>query len=493
MNRRDFLQYGAMAATAATLQGCGGGSEPDKEAPQPRVVILWNSAALAAVRDAKPGPPMVARSLAVIHTAMFDAWAAYDAVAVGTQLRGALRRPGAERSAAAKVKAISQAAYAAGLNQYPAQKPIFDQLMSQLGFSPSSSVDPAQPEGIGNLAAQAVIDYRRGDGANQDGSLTASGIPYSDYTGYAPANPATVFTGGTVLSAIPAPDRWQPLTFTDGAGMTRTPGFIAPHWRHVRSFAMSSASQFRPAPPAALNTPAFTAQAQQLVDLLPNLTEKQKCISEYWADGPSSELPPGHWNLFAQYISTRDKYDNDRDVRLFFALTNAIFDASIATWECKRFYDYVRPVTAIRYLFNSQTIKGYGAGGPAAGVVNISGASWRPFQRDTFPTPPFAEYTSGHSAFSAAGAEVLRSFTGSDSFGHSAVIVARSLTADTGLPAAPVTLAWASFTEAAEEAGMSRLYGGIHFADGNNAGRDIGIKTGAQAYAKARRYWEGTA
>jgi hypothetical protein len=120
---------------------------------------------------------------------------------------------------------------------------------------------------------------------------------------------------------------------------------------------MTSSSQFRPGPPAALNTPAFTAQAQQIVDMLINLTEKQKCIAEYWADGPNSELPPGHWNLFAQVISERDKHDNDKDVRLFFALTNAVFDAGIATWECKRFYDYVRPISAIRYLFNSQTIK----------------------------------------------------------------------------------------------------------------------------------------
>lgn len=496
MKRRDFLRISAISGTAAALPGCGGsdsGTSNIAEAPQPKVVVLWNTAALAAVRDAKPGPPMVARSLAIIHTAIYDAWAAYDAVAIGTRLRGALRRPEAERTALNKVRAMSQAAYVACLNQFPAQKAIFDKAMSQLGFSVSASFDPAQPEGIGNLATQAVIDYRRGDGSNQDGSLTASGTAYADYTGYAPVNPATVFTGTTPMSSFPAPDHWQPLTFTDAAGVTRTPGFIAPHWRHVVPFAMTSSSQFRPGPPAALNTPAFTAQAQQIVDLLINLTEKQKCIAEYWADGPNSELPPGHWNLFAQVISERDKHDNDKDVRLFFALTNAVFDAGIATWECKRFYDYVRPISAIRYLFNSQTIKGYGAGGPPAGLVDISGSGWRPFQRDTFPTPPFAEYTSGHSAFSAAGAEVLRSFTGSDAFGHSATIPARSLIADNSLPAAPLTLSWATFTEATEEAGMSRLYGGIHFADGNNSGKDIGKKTGAQAFAKARRYWEGTA
>jgi hypothetical protein len=93
MKRRDFLRISAINGTAAALPGCGGSDNSTSsvaEAPQPKVVVLWNTAALAAVRDAKPGPPMVARSLAVIHTAIYDAWAAYDAVAIGTRLRGAL-------------------------------------------------------------------------------------------------------------------------------------------------------------------------------------------------------------------------------------------------------------------------------------------------------------------------------------------------------------------------------------------------------------------
>lgn len=495
MKRRDFLRLSSIAGSASLLAACGGSSNtsnPAEVAPA-KLVLQWNSAILAAIRDAKPGPPMVARSLAIVHTAMYDAWAAYDAIAIGSRLRGALRRPEAERTLIAKSKAISQAAYLAGVNQFPAQKAIFEKLMTQLGYSVSTSFDPALPEGIGNLSAQAVIDFRRGDGANQDGSLAASGLPYADYTGYSPMNPATSFSGSTSLAGIPAPDHWQPLSFNDAAGVTRTPGFIAPHWRNVVPFAMSSSSQFRPGPPAALNTPAYRAQAQQIVDFTANLTEKQKCIAEYWADGPNSELPPGHWNLFAQVVSERDKHDLDKDVRLFFALNNALFDAGIATWECKRFYDYVRPISAIRFLFNADTIKGYGSAGPTAGIVDISGSAWRPFQRETFPTPPFAEYTSGHSAFSAAGAEVLRSFSGSDNFNHSVQIAARSLVADPSLPVTPVTLAWTNFTEASEEAGMSRLYGGIHFADGNNAGKEIGRKTGAQAYAKAKRYWDGSA
>ncbi|WP_338844555.1 DUF6851 domain-containing protein [Massilia sp. W12] len=492
MKKRDFLRLCAVTGGAAALPGCGGDTATPAAAP-PKVVILWSGAALDAVRQVKPGPPMVARALAIIHTAMYDAWAAYDAVALGTRLHGALRRPAEERSAEAKARAMSQAAYAACMNLFPTQKTTFDGLMTKLGFTTSTSLDPALPAGVGNLAAQALLDYRRGDGANQDGRLSASGLPYSDYTGYAPANPPALFTEATPQSAIVAPERWQPLTFFDASGKAVTPGFIAPHWKNVTPFALSSAAQFRPPAPAPLGSPLFRSQAQEVLDYAINLSEKQKVIAEYWADGPSSELPPGHWCLFAQWLSEQKQYDNDQDVKLFFALANAVFDAGIATWEAKRFYDYVRPVTAIRFLFAGQTIQGFGAEGPAAGLQSIQGEAWRPFQKSSFPTPPFAEHTSGHSAFSAASAEILKNFSGSDQFGMSVTIAAKTLQADPKLPLAPVTLSWPTFSAAAEEAGLSRLLGGIHFSAGNTAGLALGRQVGQAVWARAKAYWEGRA
>ena len=437
---------------------------------------------------------MVARSLAILHTAMYDAWAAYDGVAIGTRLHNLLRQPAAARTGANKTMAMSYAAYLVLVNQYPTEKPRFDAKMASLGFALAPTiVDAARPEGVGNLAAQAILDYRRGDGSNQDGTLSASGLPYSDYTGYVPANAAAVFNVGTPLSGIAFPGRWQPITYFDATGTAKTPGFIGPHWLKVTPFALTSASQFRPVPPWAVGTPEFTDQAQHVMDVQISLTEKQKVIAEYWADGPNSELPPGHWGLFSQFVSNRDKNNNDKDVKMFFAVANAILDASIATWEAKRFYDYVRPITAIRFLKNAQTIQGYGSGGPAAGFGPIQGEAWRTFQIDTFPTPPFPEYTSGHSAFSAAGAEALKQFTGSDNFGATYTQSARTLRADNKLPTSDVVLTWATFTEAANEAGVSRIYGGIHFDDGNNAGLDLGRKVGAQAFTKAKSYWEGPA
>ncbi len=125
-------------------------------------------------------------------------------------------------------------------------------------------------------------------------------------------------------------------------------------------------------------------QALDLVELSANLTDRQKAIAEYWADGPSSELPPGHWDVFAQFVSRRDDHGRgmegiDADTKMFFALTNAIFDAGIVAWDNKFAFDYVRPITAIRWLFHGQDIVAWG--GPGEGTETIKGEEWLPYQR----------------------------------------------------------------------------------------------------------------
>src|SRR5262249_19319413 len=155
---------------------------PPQLAPGDNVLLQWNQVALQAVRNTNLGPPMVARSLAILHTCMYDAWAAYDDVAVGTRLGGTLRRPLEERSLINKEKAISYAAYRALIDLFPAsQAPMFDGLMMSLGYDPAdASTDPANPAGVGNLAAAAVIAFRHHDGANQLGDLNPGA--YSHYT-----------------------------------------------------------------------------------------------------------------------------------------------------------------------------------------------------------------------------------------------------------------------------------------------------------------------
>jgi len=152
----------------------------------------------------------------------------------------------------------------------------------------------------------------------------------------------------------------------------------------------------------------------------------------------------------------------------------------------------VRPITAIRYLFAGQQVLAWG--GPFQGAKLIDGASWFPYQPTTFPTPPFAEYCSGHSMFSAAGAEILKRFTRSDFFGASATIAAGSSKVEPGVtPAKDVTLYWLTFTDAADQAGISRRYGGIHFEQADLDARAAGRKVSDQAWAKARSYFGGSA
>jgi hypothetical protein len=477
------LTFGAFALFALVNTGCHDQpTGPGPGAPE-SVVSKWDRAALAAVRATRPGPPVVARALAIAHTAMYDAWAAYDARAVGTRLGGSLRRPPGERSDANKEQAINYAAYRALLDLFPSQQSAFDSVMTELGFDGSDiSTDAASPTGIGNLAAAAVLSFRHHDGSNQLGDLAPGS--YADYTGYQPVNDAYT---------IRDPNRWQPLLATNAQGVTAQQVYIAPHWGHVIPFALTSGAQFRPASvPNLYPSQGYTDQALEIIDFSAKLTDQQKGIVEYWADGPQSELPPGHWALFAEWVSRRDGNGIDADVKMFFAMTNAMLDASIAVWDCKRTFDYVRPITAIRYLMAGKQILAWA--GPGRGAQLVPGEQWRAYQTGALPTPAFPEFSSGHSAFSAAAAEVLRSFTGSDAFGNAVTIKAGSSGVEPGaVPATDIVLSWATFSDAANQAGMSRRYGGIHFKEGDLQSRAMGRLIGAQAWAKAQTYFNGTA
>ena len=474
------IQFGALWAACILSTTAGAG-----------VVGEWNATALAEVRLARLGPPIVARALAVSHTCMYEAWTAYDARAIGTVVGGSLRRPAAERSDANKAQAISFAAYRCLANLFPAGAARLALAMQVRGYDPNdASTNLATPQGIGNVAAQAVIESRRNDGSNQYGDLVTGA--YADYTGYAPANAPMPFclptTVGLCTPIIANPYRWQPLISDTGS----TQKFIAPHWERVKPFALSAASQFdayAPLPNFLVGPANYQSDVNQLVSISGALSPQQKLIVEYWADGPASELPPGHWGLFAQFVSQRDSQSIDQDVKMFFAMHNASFDAGIAAWHLKRKHDGVRPITAVRYLKQGQPI--FAWGGPGQPNQWIAGEKWTPYNPGSNLTPAFAGYISGHSTFSAASAEVLRSFKGSDTFNFSTVIPANFGRVEPGIPALPTTLSYTTFSAAAAEAGTSRLLGGIHFADDNTVGQDLGTRVGQQAWAKAQFLFDG--
>ncbi len=476
--RASLPQWGRRRVTQGLLgaplllSACAGEEEPGSlgAVGEKNAVVQWNEIFLAAVRAGTLGPPMVARAMAIMNTAIFDAWAATTRYVNNTTgMPKARFRPTVEQLGVA----ISFAAYRTLVNLYPDQKSRFDQAMQARGLMIDDvEQSVATPSGLGNLAAARVIEARRNDGANQYG-LLAPGA-YADYTGYTAVNTVDVMND---------PNHWQPMRFSDG----RAPGFMVPHWGRVRPFSLPDGAAIRPV----ISLPRFGSRAYKeeadfIIQTTAQLTDEQKVIAEFWANGPRSETPPGQWNLFLQQLSVRRGNSLNFDVQAFFALSNAVMDAGIVCWDCKRFYDSARPISAIRTLYRGQTVTGFR--GPEQGIGPMPGEQWSPYQPASFITPPFAEFTSGHSTFSAAAAEVLTQFYGSDAFGFSVTVRAGDPTALTqvNVPARPVTLSWATFGEAAKQASDSRIYGGIHFEAGCNMGLSSGTVVGQHVMEKFR-------
>jgi hypothetical protein len=428
-------------------------------------------------------PTIISRTLAVALTAMFDAWAAYDDKAIGTRLGSSLRRPAEERTQKNKEIAIAYATYRALADVYPADREWLAQQMRAAGFDPNDDTkDVNTPQGVGNVAAAAVCDYRHHDGANQLGDEVGSnGKPYSDYTFYAPMNPP---------GKVNDPDRWQPLPFADGKGGTFHPGFLTPHWYRVKPFALDRGDQFRPPAPPKFDSEQLKKEVDEVIRFNATLTPEQKAIVEFMRDGPRSTGQSGHWLRFAQDVSRRDRQTLDQDVKLFFAVANVAMDAFIAAWEAKRYYDTSRPWTLVRQYYAEGEIEGWC--GPGKGAEKISAAKWHPYSPDTFVTPPFPGYVSGHSTVSAACAKTLELFTGSDAFGfverrHPGVLTEP----DAECAKSEVELPLPTFTATAEMAGLSRIMGGYHIQADNIEGLSLGRRIAEFTWPRIRAYWEG--
>lgn len=504
--------------------------------PHPHsVVVDWVEVMLEAIELNPPAPTATTWKMWVVASSMYDAWAAYDGRALATQTGYATKRPAAERTPRNKHAAISYAAHRALRYVYPNQSSMFDELLATLGYPASDSVDPTTPAGVGNAAAAAVIAYREQDGSNATGEFTQ--IVSDTYPElYLPTNSDDPSAGNGPLGPDFDPNHWGPLRVPTGSLLDdngipvvddadpttyTVQGFLTPHWGAVSPFALTSGDQFRPpAPPlhgsdepyvdalgnVSTNDEAWHSQLDEIVDLGGKLTDEHRIIAEFWADGPHTWTPPGHWVQLAIGVALRDGHSIDDDIRMYMALTGALLDSGISAWEAKRAYDFVRPVSAIRYHYAGQLIMGWA--GPNQGIQLIDGSEWRPYQSPTFVTPPFPEFTSGHSTFSRASAEVLTAFTGSaamydgatrlgrdydgdgseDLFGRH-VAVPGSMMFEDG-PAETIVLTWDTFYDAADEAAASRRYGGIHFQDGDLHARFAGEKIGKQAYAHAELYWD---
>jgi membrane-associated phospholipid phosphatase len=382
------------------------------------VVTDWNTAALATIRIERTTPPVAARALAILHVAIYDAVNGIDRTHTPFFV-GSLAPASAPLEAAA-----AAAAHRVLAETFPRQTAAFDALratqLSAIGNSPQTRAG----ESWGDEVARHILTQRADDGAAE-----AVAAPIADGPGgWTPTLPA----------AVP---------------------YLLPQWGFVRPFGLESGRQFRPDGPPALDSQEYASEVNEvrLLGSLLNSTrsDDETMIALFWADGAGTETPPGHWNRIAQDVAAGQSNSLAQNARLFALLNIALADAGIVAWDAKFAYNFWRPVTAIR----SADIDGNAA--------TTADPEWTPL----LVTPPFPDYVSGHSTFSAAAAVVLARFYGTDAVAFT-----------TGSDAMPsVRRRFESFSAAAAEAAMSRIYGGIHFRsaseDGIAAGVDVGVWT----------------
>jgi membrane-associated phospholipid phosphatase/methionine-rich copper-binding protein CopC len=378
------------------------------------VVLDWNANLLNAIYTDKTAPPVASRNMAIVESAVFDAVNSFAQTYKNYHFTGTAPVGGSVEAAAAS------AAYNTLLKLYPNQKTFFDNAFTA---SLAKITDGAAEDAgvvFGKTVADDILSLRSNDGASKT-------VTY---------NPGT------------NPGDWQPTA----------PGFAAallPQWGSVTPFGLTSGAQFRPAGDPALTSDQYTAEFDRVKDLgsinSTTRTADQTQIAQFWADGAGTFTPPGHWNQIAQNVAATKGNSLLDNARLFALLDISLADAGIAAWDAKYQYNSWRPITAIQQADTD--------GNPNT----IADPNWKPL----ITTPPFPEYISGHSTFSGAAATVLTSLLGDNiSFNLNSL----------GMPG--VDRQFSSFNAAATEAGISRIYGGIHFNSANIDGLATGNSVG---------------
>lgn len=596
----------------------------------------WNELLLESIRNDFARPTVHARNLYHISTAMWDAWATYDASADCVLFDES--HPTTDPAIDAwRSEALSYATYRILVARFtnspggPTMLPLYDSLMTTLGYSPANTATTGNtPAAIGNRIAANVLAFGATDNSNEAGDYA------NQY--YLPINPALLpdFPGNPNLFF---PNRWQPLSlqwFVGQSGIPQPlgyPEFLSPEWGQVTPFSLSQndltvyhrggfdywvykdpgeppmldtqtadeykwgfemvsawSSHLDPtdgvmidiSPGAIGNSPALptsladyhtyydwtdggdpgTGYATNPVTgqpYAPQIVPRGdygRVLAEFWADGPDSETPPGHWFTIMNYVSdhplTVKKIGGtgptvnelEWDVKCYLALGGAMHDCAIAAWGVKGYYDYLRPISALRYMADRFTvnpndphaltirpgfIEEVTTASTAPGqrhehlanhvgkvairawrgpyyitdpAVDMAGVGWIladrfwPYQRPSFVTPPFAGYVSGHSTYSRAAAVVLDRLTGSPYFpgglGEFDCPQNQFLVFEEG-PSVNITLQWASYYDASDQCSLSRIWGGIHPPADDIPGREIGQEIGEEAYARAEQIFNGAA
>jgi hypothetical protein len=355
-----------VAAVAALLPAASPAGQAEPAAPS--FVTPWIQFDLSAIAAHRTNPPRAARGLAYLSAGMY-----------GAATTGGSHRDDAVAGAAATVL----------LYLYPDEAAGIDALAHELADVTSAAY------ARGRKVGQRLVVRAQGDGSD------------------------AVWTGSPPVG--------------DGYWVPTPPGYVYPPLEPLagtwRTWNLRSGSEFRPGPPPAYGSPTFVAEMNEVYTVSQSLTEEQRRIADFWADGVGTWTPPGHWNAIAIDLVSAAGWSTLDSTRLFAVLNTAQADGFIAGWDAKYTYWSIRPVTAIQRLIDQ---------------------SWLPY----IVTPPFPSYVSGHSTTSGAASTVLDAFFPD----HAATLDAM-----------------------AEEAAISRLYGGIHFRSDNEVGLELGRRVGTVA------------
>jgi hypothetical protein len=613
------MRFGSVAALAAVVGlGVAGGSDLALADGGQSVARQWNDTMLNSIKKDRVRPPVQARNLFHVSVAMYDAWAAYEPTAQGYFFTEKIAANDIE---AARRESVSYAAYRVMRHRFATSpnaaiiNPILDARIAALGYPTTVAGTVGDtPAAVGNrIAAQLIAWALTDDSREQFDHATAAGT-YPDVN--QPLVVALPFN-----PTVSDPSRYQPLVldfFIDQNGNVIPGGFppkLAPYWGFVRPYGLLPGDMdpsrggvhFNPPPCPILNgfDDATYRDGHQQVVLLsswltpddgvmmdisplsmgnnplgadtnpgrtinpatgepyePNIVKRgdwARCLAEFWADGPNSTTPPGHWNEIANHVVEHPAFERrmggtgpeldplEWDVKMYVTLNGSLHDAAICAWGVKGFYDASRPITAIRHLVQNgqcsdpslpsyhpngiqlvpgmvevitaattaigqrhEDLAGYEGliairswpGAPAdppsqySGVQWMLGGNWVPYQRPSFVSPPFAGYVSGHSTYSRAGAETLKRLTGTEYFpggmGVYTCVQNEFLVFEDG-PSETFEFQWATYYDAADNSGQSRILGGIHPYFDDYPGRVLGSQAADRGHARSMDLFEPVA
>jgi len=618
--RRSFPTRPWAATVPLLILFLAAGRAPAETASRPSVARIWNEQLLEAIRHDYARPTMHARNLYHVSAAMWDAWAAYDPVADTAVHHERIATPDYRAAREEAISYAAYRLLRHRFANSPNVETTFaslDATMDALGYDRAfTATDGTSPAALGNRIAAHYIAFGIADGSNETNDyenlyyepINEPLIP--DF----PGNPTLTDPNRWQPLALeyfvdqggnPIPGGFPP--------------FLSPEWGIVTPFSLTADDltiypgppgfdwwvYHDPGPPPHLAgvgdaeykngfkrvvvfSSTLTPDDGVVIDISPaslgNNTlgtndghgyslnpitglrytpqfvprgDYTRVLAEFWADGPSSETPPGHWFTILNYVSDHPLVvkrlggdgpvlsDLEWDVKTYLAMGGAMHDVAIAAWGVKGYYDYLRPISAIRYMaglgqssdpsglayhpdgipLEPGVIEVITAASTApgerhqhlaghegeiavfswkghvenpeteyAGVDWILAAEWWPYQRPTFVTPPFAGYVSGHSTYSRAAAEVMTLLTGSSFFpgglGEFQAPQNEFLVFEEG-PSVTITLQWAQYFDAADECSLSRIYGGIHPTQDDIPGRFMGHAIGPEAFLHAVDFFAG--